>query len=377
MPIITRYPYPPLQEKSSSLIIGPKGTGKSSFIKKICKQNKIPYIDLAKPRLFSFLRNRPDLLSTITNQDLIAIDDIQRSPQILYEVHRMMEDHRKRFLLVGDHSLYTQKKIMKLIQNRIKVLHFFPLTWFELEQTGSFELHRYLKLGGLPQAYLKKCGEDYLYNYINYYLQESLYDKNIPSYSSTHFIQFLEYAAQQNSKVISYEEMAQKTSTSHSLIKQYYQTLEDNLLGFSVLPWKNSNPSPRFYFFDVGITQSLQKHPHPSLKAFIACELRSYLHYRGLNQLIKYWQESIDFIVLDQLAIHIHSSSSDSLEKLHEFVAKAPSLQPIIVTQEPPTVEKRGNVPCLYWRDFLSKLWQNHFFQTIPSPLIKNVMDSD
>ncbi|MCY4643769.1 MAG: AAA family ATPase [Bacteriovoracales bacterium] len=383
--MISRYfdPFDQL-ENSSLFILGPRSTGKSSMAKKFCRKHrdKIDYINLSGSRIYLRLKSDPFLLSSLVDKDLIAIDEIQRIPELLNEVHRMIEDKNKRFLLIGNYNQKLKWKKIDLLDNHSTTAELFPLTWFELSKNNRFDLDKYLHFGGLPGAYLEENGDDYLYNYIDIYLREEIYAEGLVS-NLPHFIRFLEYAACDSTQAVDYNGIAEKSLLSSKEVKNYYKVLKETFMGFEVLPWvglqkKKTNMPPKFYFFDLGIVRTLQANHRaesensflePSFNQFIACELRSYLSYKKIPLFLQYWksklQRNVDFIVGDEMAIVV--KTDEEIDESHhrellEIQQKNQWKYLFVISNDFKEVQFKNGIGHLHWQNFLDLLWKDSFF---------------
>ena len=175
-----------LLEKSSHFLLGPRGSGKSTLIKENCTKT-IDYIDLLDSNLYLRLKTDPSLLHSLITHPLVVIDEIQRIPELLNEVHRLIENEGKRFLLTGSSARKLRRGGANLLAGRAFMAEFFPLTWFEISREQNFDLGRYLRFGGLPMAYLGKYPKDYLNAYVDTYLKEEIQTegltRNLPNYA--------------------------------------------------------------------------------------------------------------------------------------------------------------------------------------------------
>ena len=218
-------------------------------------------MNLLDSKLYIRLKSDPSLLESITSKKYIIIDEIQRIPALLNEVHRMIEDQNKKFLLTG--SSTRKLRNTNLLAGRVFIARFFPFTWMELKEAGQFKLKQYLRFGGLPLAYLSKNSSEYLYNYVETYLKEEIQSealvRHLPNY-----IRFLQSAALNNAQLINYTKTANDAQLSPNTVRDYYQILEDTLIGFQIFPWTKSKKrkaiqTSKFYFFDTGVTHALRK----------------------------------------------------------------------------------------------------------------------
>ena len=387
--MIDRYLNPLLLlKKSSHFLLGPRAVGKSTLIKESSKKTQkakafqFDYINLLDSNIYLRLKGNPSFLEELISKKYVIIDEIQRVPELLNEVHRLIEDKNKRFLLTGSNARKLKKNNTNLLAGRAFKSELFPLTWFELSNNKKFKLKHYLQFGALPLAYLKANGSEYLYNYVDTYLKEEIRAeaivRNLPNY-----VRFLQSAAFNNTQLLNYTKTANDAQLSPNTVKDYYQILEDTLIGFSVLPWNRSIKrkaiqTAKFYFFDTGVVNALceTQHLEPNsdlfgraFEQFIACELRAYLSYKKIYSSLKYWRSKsgyeVDFVIADKIAIEVKSSKRISKRDHKGLLAIAEEKkwkQMIIVSQDPVTAKFKNGIQHLHWESFLTKLWQDLFF---------------
>ena len=230
-----------LIEKSSYFLFGPRGTGKSYLIRNTLmgQSNAIDYVDLLNSRMFIQLQNDPSQLENVAGSKTIVIDEVQRVPEILNEVHRLIEEKNKRFLLTGSSARKLRRNNANMLAGRAYRAELFPLTWKELKSAESFNLNKFLTIGGLPKAYIEDEGFDYLYAYIDTYLKEEIQVEALAR-NLIHYSRFLESAAGMSSEMVNFTKVANDAQLSPNTVRDYYKILEDTLLGFMLPPWTKS-----------------------------------------------------------------------------------------------------------------------------------------
>ena len=386
--MLSRYLNPfTLLKKSSHFLLGPRAVGKSTLIK-TCLENisdsksfSVDYINLLDSNIYLRLKSDPSSLGSLISKKYVIIDEVQRIPELLNEVHRLIEDEKKRFLLTGSSARKLKRGKANLLAGRAFKSELFPLTWFELTKNKKFKLNRYLRYGGLPLSYLKKNSEEYLYNYVDTYLKEEIQSeaivRNLPNY-----IRFLQSSAFNNAQLLNYTKIANDAQLSPNTVRDYYQILEDTLIGFSIFPWTQSVKrkaiqTAKFYFFDPGVvhtlceTQSLD--PNSDLfgrafEQFIACELRAYLSYKKIRIPLKYWRSKsgfeVDFIIGNKIAVEVKSSKKVTKRDHKGLLALSEEKKwkyLIIVSQDPVKAQFKNRIQHLHWESFLKKLWADAF----------------
>ncbi|MCL5260232.1 MAG: AAA family ATPase [Gammaproteobacteria bacterium] len=360
--------------KKSVFLFGPRQTGKSWLIRHTFTTEKI-YNLLDHETFLKLNRNPQRIREEITKNDsLIIIDEIQRLPLLLNEVHLMIEESGLRFLLTGSSARKLRRGDVNLLGGRAHEKHLHPLSFCELK--NNFDLVRAINFGLLPSIYLSENPEEDLRAYIGLYLKEEISAegliRNVPAFS-----RFLEVAAICNGKLINYSKIANDAQVPRTTIQEYFQILKDTLIAYEVLPWKKSikrKPisTSKFYFFDTGITRFLQnrnviKIGSPefgeALEHYIFHELKSYADYKQIHQGVNYWRSTsgfeVDFILGDSAAIEVKSSkniSSGDLKNLRALREEKKLKTYILVCLEntPRTSEQINILP---WKVFLENLW--------------------
>jgi predicted AAA+ superfamily ATPase len=370
---------PKLMDKSSYFLLGPRGTGKSFLIRKELSGPEAVVIDLLDSRSYLRLQNSPHELAPMATKPIVVIDEIQRIPELLNEVHRLIEEKQLRFLLTGSSARKLRRSGTNLLAGRAFKAQMFPLTWRELARESRFNLERFLLLGGLPHAYLQDIGQEYLYNYVDVYLKEEIQTealvRNLANYS-----RFLENAALSSGQILNFAKVAADAQLSPNTVRDYYQILEDTLLGYPLLPWRKTTrrkavSTAKFYFFDIGVLNALrnvsQLPPAGDLvgqafEHFIGQELRAYLSYHQRRETLCFWraksQHEVDFIIGDETAIEVKAARKVSPRDHHGLKALAeekPWRRMLVVSMDPQTMVHANGIEHLFWEDFLDQLWRD------------------
>jgi predicted AAA+ superfamily ATPase len=369
-----------LLEKNSYFLFGPRGTGKSYLIRNtlLKDSNAIDYIDLLKSRIFIQLQNDPSELENLIINKIVVIDEIQRIPELLNEVHWLIEERNIKFLLTGSSARKLRKRGTNLLGGRAYKAELFSLNWHELVSADGFDLDKYLTIGGLPKAYLDEEGFDYLYAYIDIYLKEEIQAealvRNLMNYS-----RFLESAAQMSSEVVNYTKIASDAQLSPNTVRDYYKILEDTLLGYLLPPWTKSTKrkavqTSKFYFFDIGVVNALRSIEHldrqsdlygKAFEHFICNEIRSYLSYTKKRYPLCYWRTNskyeVDIVIGDLVAIEIKAAKRATQRDHKGLIAISQERKwqdLIVVSQDPQAQSFDTGIRHQHWEDFLKDLWQ-------------------
>ena len=365
-----------LVTKKSFFLFGPRGVGKSSLIEHVLPESQL--IDLLHSSIYTRLLYNPSQLEMMIeahdqSDQLVVIDEIQRVPELLNEVHRLIEKKAIRFLLTGSSARKLKKQGVNLLAGRAREATLFPLTFHEIPQ---FDFARYLHFGGLPMVYLSDEPAEDLDAYVSTYLEqeirvEALVNK-LPAFS-----RFLQLSALTSGTVLNYSSLANDAGVSVVTLREYYQILEDTFLGFVVTPWQHSvkrKPTSvaRFYYFDIGVKNQLAhitSIPDESdlfgqaFEHFIAMELRAYLSYSRKKIPLCFWRSKegceVDFVVGDSVAVEVKATKKVSEKhcKMLRYLQEEKKLKKYYVVSQDPIPNRYGDIWVLPWRDFLKKLW--------------------
>lgn len=253
----------------SLFLFGPRGTGKSTLVADRFNPEATVRYDLLDSKIVEqFQRDPGSLYAMVTGLPKhlthVIIDEIQKVPQLLDEVHRLIEEKKKNFVLTGSSARKLKRGGANLLAGRAFVYHLFALSSFELK--NSFDLNKALHWGTLPKISSLTTGTDkdsFLRAYAETYLKEEIWDEQIVR-KLPPFRKFLEVAAQCNGKIINYANIAKDVGVDDKTVKEYFIILEDTLIGFFLEPHHNSfrkrlSEKPKFYFFDTGVVRSLAR----------------------------------------------------------------------------------------------------------------------
>ncbi|MEM7816495.1 MAG: ATP-binding protein [Candidatus Aenigmatarchaeota archaeon] len=245
----------------SFFLFGPRGTGKTTWVKTTFP-NAI-YIDLLEAEVFNDLLMNPQRLKNFIPKDFsdwIIIDEVQRVPELLNEVHRLIENYKYKFILTGSSARKLKRKGPNLLAGRALTYFLHPLTASELGD--DFNLAHSLKYGQLPCVYTEEDPKKYLESYVKTYLEEEIRQEGLTRNLSA-FARFLESASFSQGSVVNVSAVSRDCAVERKVVESYFNILEDLLIGYR-LPIFNKKAKRRlithrkFYFFDVGVYRTLR-----------------------------------------------------------------------------------------------------------------------
>lgn len=369
---------PALLKNRSFFLFGPRATGKSTLIKKTLINARI--YDLLDPNEFQRLVREPKVISQETDADtLVVIDEIQKLPILLNEVHRLIFNRKQTFLLTGSSARKLRRGTSNLLAGRAFQADLFPLTYREIPE---FDLLAYLNTTGLPEFYNKPLVTEFLKAYVGTYLQEEIQAEALTRNLSG-FTRFLEVVALNNGQEINFTSFSSDTGVPLRTLENYFSILDDTLIGFSVKPFlattkRKAITRSKYFLFDVGIVNALAKRGRietaselfgTAFEHFIALELRALLSYRRLDISLQYWRSTsqfeVDFILGNQLALEV--KGTDLVKDKHLKNIRALKEEGLFKTYGIVSLDNRQRVTedgihIWPWKEFLNKLWTGFLF---------------
>jgi len=365
-----------LIQKKSHFLFGPRGTGKSSLIQQQLGNSAL-IVDLLHSVNYTRLLENPSqlefMIASVPDKKIIVIDEIQRVPELLNEVHRLIEKTHHNFLLTGSSARKLKKIGINLLAGRARQAELFPLTFHEII---DFDLQRYLQYGGLPMIYLSEEPiedlEAYVYTYLEQEIKAEAVVQKLPAFS-----RFLQLSALTSGNTLNFSSIANDAWVSGVTLREYYQILQDTFLGFIVEPWlystkRKAASTARFYYFDIGVKNKLAGITSLSPKTdlfglafehFIALELRAYLSYTRKKLPLCFWRTTegyeVDFIIGNEIAVEIKSSEKVSEKHFRglTYLIEENKLKKYYLVSQDPIPAKYGEITALPWEQFLKQLW--------------------
>lgn len=371
----------PLQRKSQFLF-GPRMTGKSTIIREELGEKPALYWNFLRTGLQRRVKQNPELLTQEVearqlSNCLIVIDEIQLVPELLNEIHHLIEEYSIRFLLSGSSS----RKLIRrdgpnLLGGRAGWLALHPFVFPEIKNL-NLSLEHIFATGLMPHIYLSdEPGQD-LDDYVAIYLRDEIGREGEVRKLDT-FARFLDVAATTSGEIVNYTNIASDVGISRQSITNWYQILIDTLIGYYLPAFTNGVKRktfglPKFYLFDLGITRALLQIPPPRegqteyghfLEHYICMELRAFLDYRQHKEILSYWRTTsgfeVDFILGDKVAIEVKAtkeSNARDYRGLIAFMEEGIAERHILVCREEQPRKLSNGIEIHPWTFFLEQLW--------------------
>jgi len=367
---------PSLLQKKSHFLFGPRQTGKTSLIRHSLKG--VRSYDLLDHSVYLSLSQNPSRIAQEINprDKIVVVDEIQRLPVLLNEVHRLIEERGIRFLLTGSSARKLRRGGVNLLGGRARTKYMHPLTYRELG--NQFDLLKAIGRGLLPSIYLSDDPHADLEAYTGSYLQQEVVaegvTRNVPAFS-----RFLRVAALCNGTVVNFTNVSNDAQVPRTTVYEYFEILKDTLLLYELPSWRKSKKrkpltSSKYYFFDVGVVANLQGRQFrpgtpefgEAFETYLMHELVSYTDYIS-GEPLNYWRSTsgfeVDFILGEHTAVEVKAKenvSARDLKSLWAFAEEKKLKRYLCVSLEP---RKRnlGNMTVLPFRDFLEALWSGEF----------------
>ena len=371
-----------LSSQETCFLWGPRQTGKSNLLKALFPQ-AMRY-DLLLSTEYQRLLREPNLireqclaagLDANSQLDPIIIDEIQKIPALLDQVHWLMENRGLRFILCGSSARKVKRGHANLLGGRAVRYELYPLVFPEIP---DFSLTKALNSGLIPRNYDSAKPERLIQSYVGDYLKEEIVaealTRNIPAFS-----RFLEVAALTNGQMLNYTNIARECGITSPTVKEYFQILEDTLIGRQLPAFRKTKKrrlvtSPKFYFFDLSPVIHLSRRgevvPGSELfgrafEHFMWMELVAHSSYSELFYPITYWRTSsgfeVDFVLGDsEISIGVKSTDSANtthLKGLRRFREEYPVRRSILVSLDSKPRKTEDQIEILPWQMFLEQLW--------------------
>jgi len=365
-----------LVKNKSYFLFGPRQTGKTSLIRHSLP--RVRFYDLLDASVYLALSQNPGRLGQELDAGdrIVVIDEIQRLPALLDEVHRLIEERRIRFLLTGSSARKLRRGGVNLLGGRARTKNIHPLTYRELG--NRFDLLQAAQRGLLPAIYFSDDPRADLQAYAGLYLQQEVLaeglTRNLPAFS-----RFLKVAAFCNGTIVNFTNVANDAQVARTTIYEYFEILKDTLILNELPPWRKSVKrkslaSSKYYFFDVGVVAALQGREFragtpefgEAFETFLMHELNSYRDYVS-GEPLSYWRSTsgmeVDFIIGDHTAVETKAKKSLSGQDLKSLrsLAEEKKLKRYLCVCLEMQPRRIDNVTILPFRHFLDALWAGEF----------------
>lgn len=339
--------------QASFFLLGPRGTGKSTWLRS-CFPEAV-FLDLLDDAVFRALSARPESLAHFVppgRPDWIVVDEVQKAPALLDEVHRLIESRGWRFVLTGSSARKLKRGGANLLGGRARIRTMHPLTAEELGP--AYSLSHSLRFGQLPTVYVAPDPGPYLEAYVGTYLREEVMQEALVRNVGA-FGRFLQAASFSQAAVLNLTRVAEECALPRKTVSSHFDLLEDLLLGARVPVFQRRarrrvSQHPKFFFFDVGVYRSLRpKGPldtpeeidGASLETLVFQELRAHIAARSLGYDLFFWRTvdglEVDFVLYGEaglVALEIKRSAhirEPDLRALRAFKADYPMARALLL----------------------------------------------
>lgn len=367
---------PLLLEKKSHFLFGPRQTGKTFLIRHTME--KVRVYDLLDSSIYLSLSQNPGRIAqeVFADDRIVVIDEIQRLPELLNEVHRLIEERSIHFLLTGSSARKLRQGGVNLLGGRARTKYLHPLTFSELGD--RYDLMCAVERGLLPSIYFSDDPLSDLKAYTGLYLQQEIvaegFVRNVPAFS-----RFLKVAAFCNGTIVNFTNVSNDAQVARTTVYEYFEILKDTLILHELPAWKKSKKrkpltSSKYYFFDVGVVAALQgREFRPGTPEFgeafetlVMHELISYKDYQS-EEPLSYWRSTsgfeVDFIIGDHTAVEVKAKENVSRNdvKALMMLAEERKLKRYLCVSLEPRPRRFGNVDILPYKEFFHALWNREF----------------
>ncbi|MGD9361366.1 MAG: AAA family ATPase [Desulfobacterales bacterium] len=380
----------PLSTSETCFLWGPRQTGKSTLLNAIYPDAK--RYDLLLSDQYQRLLLQPSLireeclaidLKGENQVSPIIVDEVQKIPILLDEIHWLIENRKLRFILCGSSARKVKRGRSNLLGGRAVRYELHPLVYPEVP---DFSLEKALNTGLLPRHYQSANPHQLLLQaYIGDYLKEEIaaeaLTRNIPAFS-----RFLQIAALTNGELTNYNNIASECGVSAPTVKEYFLILEDTLIGRMLPAFRKRAKrrligAPKFFFFDIGIVAHLTRRGKVKTgselfgRAFehlVYMELIAHSGYSGINYPIAYWKTAsgfeVDFVLGNhEIAIEVKGAemvTNKHLKGIRAFKEEYQARSYIVVSMDTNARRTEDGIEILPWHIFLDRLWANEIINT-------------
>ena len=364
----------------SAFLWGPRKTGKSTLLRTLFPDSI--FFDFLDTDLFFRFSNRParlmeelDAFSPEKLSKPVILDEVQKIPKILDEVHRLIENRGISFILCGSSARKLKRGQSNLLGGRAWRYELFPLATPELHEWKLLDV---LNKGLIPSHFQQPDAGRSLKAYVQDYLMEEVFQeglvRNIPSFS-----RFFDSIGFSHGEMTNYLNISRDCGVDSKTVREYYQILIDTLMGIMIDPFKKRQTrqvitrTPKFYLFDTGVAGAITKRIiqeergelfGKAFEHFILMEIVAFRSYFNFDFDICYWKTKsgleVDFILGDgEIAIEVKGTKRIDQADLKGIRAFQEELRPrkcIVVCNEA-SERNTGEIDVMPYRNFLTALW--------------------
>lgn len=373
----------PKRPKQSLFLWGPRQTGKTTLLKQIYP--KAFRVDLLKSDVLMRYLQKPETfreeVMALNAGRLVVVDEIQKAPVLLDEIHYLIQEQGRVFVLCGSSARKVKRGHANLLGGRAIRYELLGLTSKEIGK--KFDLDHIINTGPIPSHYDNSKFERMLQSYVQDYLREEILQEGLVRRLPV-FSDFLRIAAIGDTEIVNLSNIASETGVSVATAREHYSILEDTLMGaflpaYRVRPKRRTIHAPKFYFRDVGVVNHLAKRGQikrgselfgKAFENFIFHELSVHQLYSEKLYDISYWRltsgSEVDFILgKGEIAIEVKGKEkivSNDFKGLLNFKQEYPGVKHLIVV----SLEKQARltshgIAILPYKEFLTKLWQGKY----------------
>ena len=372
-----------LPERQSAFLWGPRKTGKSTLLAE--RFPDAARFDLLETRTALDFTREPWLftervlaLDASRRGRPIVVDEVQKVPALLDEVHRLIEQHGLAFVLCGSSARKLKRGGANLLGGRAWRFGLHPLAWPEVPE---LDLLRALNRGLVPQHYDAAHHRRALAGYVDDYLKEEVFAEGLTRNASA-FARFFDALGFCHGEVLNFSNVARDCGVDAKTVREYFQILVDTLLGEFLEPFSRRRSravlvrAPKFYLFDVGVAgylsgRRLDRAAGPAfgqaLEHYVLMEILAFRSYRELDVPIRYWRTKsgleVDFVLGREAEVGIEVKGTsrvrpEDMKGIRAFREEHGPRHAIVVSND--TAPRRsGDIDVLPWRVFLDRLWGN------------------
>lgn len=357
-------------KKQSYFLFGPRGTGKSTWLKQTYPDAF--WIDLLDPETFRFYSAGPERLVKVLEESpkkkTIIIDEVQKAPDLLNVIHSLIEKKKDyQFVMTGSSSRKLKKYGVNLLGGRALLRHMPP--FYAAEIRTNFDLSKNIQLGMLPIVLDSEEPEDVLRAYTGIYLKEEVQAEGIVR-NVGDFARFLEAMSFSHASIINASNIARECQIARKTVDSYLKILDDLLLSFQLSVFRRKAKRTlivhnKFYYFDCGVYASVRPHnmhdvksekEGPALEGLVAQHLKAWVDSQLENYQLHFWrtrsQIEVDFIVSGPdcfLAIEVKNGKvihPADLNGLEAFIEDYPQTTPILLYRGKELYKEKGILCC-------------------------------